>query len=144
MPLTSYNSRITSPISGVAGFIPGDIVSISFSGFSASEIDVTALASSGKKYAMGQQDNGTCTIVTMVNPTTAQRPIVPASAEPAYGYIVFLGSVASPPATSGLKFEFSAFLQSTTMDMAVDGVVQATYVLQITGAMTSSGVYSAT
>lgn len=143
MPLTSYNSRITAPASGSNGFIPGDIVSITFSGFNASEIDVTQLTSTGKKYAMGQQDNGTCTIVTMVNVAAAQKPIVPASAQPAYTYVMYLGSVTATPATSGLKFEFSAFLQSTTMDMAVDGVVQATYVLQITGAMTTSGTYSA-
>jgi len=145
MPLTSFNSRITAPVSGNPGFIPGDIVSITFSGFSASEIDVTQLTSSGKKYAMGMRDNGTVVIVTMVNISLAQRPIVPASAQPEYTYEIYMGSVATPtPGTSGLKFGFNAFLQNTTFDIAVDSTVQATYTLQITGDMTASGTYSAT
>ena len=141
MPITSYNSRITLPTSG-NGFIPGDIASISFSGFSAAEIDVTALNSAGKKYAMGSRDNGTVTIVTMVNVAAAQKPPVPASAQAPATYQMYLGSVAATPGTSGLGFGFSAFLQSTSFDVAIDGVVQATYVLQITGAVTVT--YSAT
>jgi hypothetical protein len=145
MPLTSFNSRITAPVTPTNGFIPGDIVSISFSGFSASEIDVTQLTSTGKKYAMGRKDCGTCTIVTNVDPATAAKPRVPGTAEPIYEYTMYLGSVASPAATSGIKFVFDAFLQNTTFDIATDDVVKATYTLQITGDLkTGSLVYSAT
>ena len=145
MPLTSYNSRITAPVATANGGIPGDIVSISFSGFSASEIDVTQLTSTGKKYAMGRKDCGTCTIVTNVDPGSTLKPRVPVTAEPIYEYTMYLGSVAATPGTSGIKFLFDAFLQSATFDIATDDVVKATYTLQITGDLKATSLtYSAT
>jgi len=134
MAISSYNSRITAPASGASGFIPGDITQISFSGFSAAEIDVTALASAGKGYIMGTNDPGTVTVTTMVNAATANKPPVPQSNGTAYSYTVYFGGAS----TTGLKFIFSAFLTGTTLEAAVDGAVMATYTLQITGAVTVS------
>ena len=132
MAFSSFNSRITTPASGAAGFIPGDITNISFSGFSATEIDVTALTSTGKTFVLGTRDPGTVTITTMCNTGAANLPPVPASGGATYTYTVFFGGAA----LTGLKFAFSAYIISTTMDAAVDAAVGVTYTLQITGAVT--------
>ena len=134
MAFSSYNSRISAPASGAAGFLPGDITQISFSGFSAAEIDVTQLVSSGKVYIMGTNDPGTMTVTTMVNAAAANKPPVPVSNGTAYSYTVYFGGAS----TTGLKFIMSAFLTGTTLEAAVDGAVMATYTLQITGAVTVS------
>lgn len=132
MAFSSYNSRISAPASGAAGFLPGDITQISFSGFSAAEIDVTQLTSAGKSYIMGTNDPGTVTVTTMVNAATANKPPVPVSNGAAVSYTVYFGG----SGTTGLKFLFSAFLTGTALEAAVDGAVMATYTLQITGAVT--------
>lgn len=137
MAFSSFNSRITLPASGSNGFIPGEITSISFSGFSAAEIDTTALTSSGKTFVLGTRDPGTVTIVTMANIIAANFPPVPVSGGGTgapYAYTVYFGGASA----TGLKFMFSAFIISTTMDAAVDSAVGVTYTLQITGAVTIS------
>jgi len=138
MAFSSFNSRILAPTIGNPGFIPGDITNISFSGFSAAEIDVTALISTGKAYVLGTRDNGTVTITTMAVPslvaaTPTQAPPVPASGGTARTYNVYFGGASG---TLGLKFVFDAFLISTTMDAAVDAAVGVTYTLQINGIVT--------
>ena len=132
MAFSSYNSRITAPATGAAGFLPGDITQISFSGFSAAEIDVTQLVSTAKVYIMGTNDPGTVTVTTMVNAAAANKPPVPISNGTAYAYTVYFGG----SALTGLKFVFNAFLTGTTLEAAVDGAVMATYTLQITGTVT--------
>jgi hypothetical protein len=134
MAISSYNSRISAPLTGAAGFLPGDITQMTFSGFSAAEIDVTQLVSTSKAYIMGTNDPGTCTVTTMVNAAAANKPPVPQSGGTAYAYTVYFGGTG----TSGLKFMFNAFLTGTTLEAAVDGAVAATYTLQITGAVTVS------
>jgi hypothetical protein len=134
MAFSSYNSRISSPATGQSGFLPGDITQISFSGFSAAEIDVTQLTSAAKSYIMGTNDPGTFTVTTMVNAAAANKPPVPVSNGTASSYTVYFGGAS----TTGLKFIFSAFLTGTALEAAVDGAVQATYTLQITGAVTVS------
>ena len=134
MAFSSYNSRISLPASGSAGFIPGDITNISFSGFSATEIDTTALSSTGKTFVLGTRDPGTVTITTMCNTGAANLPPVPASGGGAQTYNVYFGGAT----TTGLKFIFSAYIISTTMDAAVDSAVGVTYTLQINGSVTIS------
>jgi hypothetical protein len=137
MAFSSFNSRISAPGTGANGFIPGDITNISFSGISATEIDVTALTSTGKTFVLGTRDPGTVTITTMANILTANLPPVPVSGGGTgapYTYTVYFGG----NATTGLKFVFTAFIISTTMDAAVDSAVGVTYTLQITGAITIS------
>lgn len=142
MAFSSFNSRITSPTIGQPGFIPGDIMSITFSGFSATEIDVTALASTGKAYVLGTRDPGTVTITTMANTslvaaTPTQAPPVPISGGAFRNYTVIFGGTG----TIGLTFVFNAYLISTTMDAAVDAAVGVSYTLQIQGSV--SVTYSA-
>lgn len=137
MAFSSFNSRIMLPLTGNAGFIPGDITNITFSGFSAAEIDVTKLTSAGKEFVLGTRDPGTVTITTMANvsPTSvtpANIPPVPTSGGTAQTYNVYFGGLSG---TLGLKFSFSAYIISTTMDAAVDSAVGVTYTLQITGSV---------
>ena len=137
MAFSSFNSRITLPASSSNGFIPGEITSISFSGFSAAEIETTALNSAGKSFVLGTRDPGTVTIVTMANLLTANLPPVPTSGGGTgapYAYTIYFGGAT----TTGLKFMFNAYIISTTMEAAVDSAVGVTYTLQISGGVTIS------
>lgn len=125
MAISSYSSTFTTG----GGTIIGEIQSISFSGVSAAEIDVTNLTSTAKAYVLGTMDGGTVDITCF---TTNAAPTLPTSgATSPTSFVVRFGAAAN-----GVNVTFSAFVVSTALEASVDGAVQTTYSLRISGAVT--------
>jgi len=125
MAISAYN---TTFLNG-AGEIIGEITSISFSGVSATEIDVTSLTSTAKAYVLGTQDGGTVEVACF---TTNSAPTLPASGDTTpTSFQVRFGQ-------SGPTFAFQGYIVSTALEASVDGAVQTTYSIRITGGTTVS------
>lgn len=125
MAISAYSTSFTTG----AGEIIGEITSISFSGISAAEIDVTNLTSTAKAYVLGTQDGGTVEITCF---TTTSAPTLPTSGDTtASNFAVRFG-------TAGPTVTFSGYIVSTALEASVDGAVQTTYSIRITGATTVS------
>jgi hypothetical protein len=123
MAISAFNTQFTTG----AGDIVGEVTSISFSGISAAEIDVTNLASTAKSYVLGTMDGGTVEISCFM---TATAPTLPTSGD---------GS----PTSYGLRFgatgpvvSFTGYVQNTSFEAAVDGAVSTTYTIRLTGTVT--------
>lgn len=125
MAISAYS---TTFVTG-AGEIVGEITSISFSGVSATEIDVTSLTSTAKAYVLGTQDGGTVEITCF---TTNAAPTLPTSGDTSpTSFSVRFGA-------AGPTFAFTGYIVSTALEASVDGAVQTTYSIRITGATTVS------
>jgi len=123
MAFSAFNTTFTTG----SGDVVGEVNSISFSGVSTAEIDVTQLSDSAKKYVMGTLDGGTVEVSCF---TTAAAPILPTNADAAPTSFVLRFGATGPTVT------FSAYVQNTALEAAVDGAVQTTYTLRISGAVT--------
>ena len=142
MAVAAYNSRFINP-TGDAEYTPttaplkGEIQSISFSGISAAEIDVTFLSSATKQYILGTLDGGTVEVVAFMTNGANLLPTLPTSGNstPTSMKVIF-GNTDS--GKDGVTLAFSAYLASTSMEAAVDGAVQVTYTLRISGAVTAA------
>lgn len=126
MAFSAYGSSFTTG----QGTIIGEITAISFGGVTASQIDVTSLTDTDKKYVMGFADGGTITVTCF---TTLVAPTLPTSgnASPVTFAITFGSAGLGRPIAN-----FAAYVQSTVVEATVDAAVTTTYTLRITGAVT--------
>jgi hypothetical protein len=139
--ISSVNSKFTTG----ATEIKGSITAISFSGLSTAEIDVTDITSTNKTYVMGTLDGGTVEVT--VNVDTLAATGAPVSTPTAgdnvpTSFVLRLGGGAASLEVP--TFSFSAYIQSVSVEAAVDQQVTATYTLRITGGVTISSTPLAT
>lgn len=122
MAISAYSTQFTTG----SGDIIGEVTSISFSGISAAEIDVTYLASTAKQYVLGTMDGGTVEIQCF---TTTTAPTLPVSGDGTPTPFVLRFGAAGPSVT------FSGYVQNVAFEAGVDGAVTHTYTLRITGSV---------
>lgn len=119
----------TSPI---AYTTVANINTISLSGVQAGEIDVTDLSSTAKEFLQGLEDPGTVEINGFYDYTNteqaAMRDAVGGSSSSLYQITL----------SDTHTIQFSALVQSFAMEVAVDGAVEMSMSLKITGAITWS------
>jgi hypothetical protein len=110
----------------------GEVTKFDGPGGSASVIDVTTLQSQAKEKRMGLMDEGQFTITLNLDPTDAQQTGLRTDRanRTARNFQLVLTDVA---ATTLL---FTAFVLEFKISGAVDGVVQASVTLEITGPVT--------
>jgi len=137
MAFSAYNTRFINPTTNAeltATTVPvrGEIQSISFSGISAAEIDVTQLSSTAKQYILGTLDGGTVEVVAFMTTGANLQPTLPTSgaSTPTAMKVIFGNEDAGK---DGVTVAFSAYVQNTTMEASVDGAVQVNYTLRISG-----------
>lgn len=120
----SYNSQTVAGVQSISGISSG----------SATEIDVTTLASTAKEFKMGLRDNGTFQMVMIRNQDDlGQLELWNAqSSQTAYTMVITL------PTSTANVLTFSAFVQSFSTDIAADGVVTGTATIRITGGIVYS------
>lgn len=104
--------------------VVGEITAISFSGVSATEIDVSNLASYDKTFILGTVDGGTVEI-TVNAIGSAPSTLTAGSATPIAFQVRFGGQ------GFGYTASFNAYIQSVKEEAGVDQVVKTTYTLQI-------------
>ena len=119
-----------------AGEIIGEITSISFSGITAAEIDVTNLSSSAKSYVLGTSDGGT---VEVSCNTTAAQPSLPTAGDASpTSFVVRFGPQGAAAPNQSVLATFTGYIVNTSFEASVDSQVITTYTIQITGAVTMS------
>jgi hypothetical protein len=124
MAISAYNTSFTA-----GGDIIGEVSSISLSGVSTAEIDVTQLSDASKKYVMGTLDGGTVEVTCF---TTTAAPTLPAANDVApTTYTLRFGA-------TGPTVNMTGYVQNTAIEAAVDGAVQTTYTIRLTGNVTVS------
>jgi hypothetical protein len=140
MAISAYNSRFINPstnaeLTPTTQPVKGEIQTISFSGISAAEIDVTNLSSSAKAYVLGTMDGGTVEVTAFMSTGANLQPTLPTSgASTPTDMKVIFGN--ADGGNDGVTLAFSAYVQNTAMEASVDGAVQVTYTLRISGAVT--------
>lgn len=107
-----------------------NITTISLSGPEAGEIDVTDLSSTAKEFLQGLEDPGTCTINGFYNSQNTQhqamRDAIGGSTTSRYRITL----------SNGAQIEFDALVQNMPLDIAVDGAVEMSMTLKISGDIT--------
>jgi hypothetical protein len=137
----SQGAKLQKTISSVLTDI-GDITGISISGITRTEIDVTALADTAKKYLMGTTDAGTIEVQFNYDDTltVGTSLMVPGGANGttletvslAYKIIVPCGyTVGNVAMFQGITF--NAFMQSFSVEAAVDTQLTGSLTLRIDG-----------
>jgi hypothetical protein len=124
----------------------GDVTSISVNGISVAELDTSSLGTTSKTAAVGIRENGTISLsIYMFESvggvtTDAQyylRPVLYKSGgdlvDAASWRLLFGGDTTGSAAT---YVTFSAYVTSLNVSAAVDGIVQASVTLRITGSLT--------
>jgi len=140
MAFSAFNTRFINPTTNAeltTTTVPvrGEIQSISFSGFNVAEIDVTQFSNAAKTYLCGTLDGGTVEVVCFMATGANLQPTLPTTgaSTPTDMKVIFGNEDAGK---DGVTVAFSAFVQNTAMEAAVDGAVQVTYTLRISGAVT--------
>lgn len=123
-----------------AATIKGTVTAVSLGGISTAEIDVTALADTSKGYLMGVLDGGTVEVTVNVDTTAAALTLPTAGDSTPYAYTLTFGTPGASNACP--RFTFSAYIQSVSVEAALDAQVTATYTLRITGSITVASVTS--
>ena len=132
MAISSTGSTFTTG----SGDVVGEITSISFSGITAAEIDVTNLSSSSKSYVLGTADGGTVEISCN---TTAAAPVLPTAGDASpTSFVVRFGPVGAASPLQSVLATFTGYIVNTSFEASVDSQVITTYTIQITGAVTMS------
>ncbi len=126
-------SSVGTTFIGGVGEIIGEVTAISFSGVSATEIDVSNLASYDKTFILGTLDGGTVEVT--VNAINAIPSTITAGDASPTAFTIRFGGAGS---AVGYMVNFSAFVQSIKAELGVDQVVKNTYTLQISSAVTTS------
>jgi hypothetical protein len=142
MAVSAYNTRFINPSTNAeltpsTQPVKGEIQSISFSGVSAAEIDVTQLSSTAKQYVLGTMDGGTVEVTAFMTNGAGLTPTLPSSgsASPTAMKVIFGNADAGK---DGVTLAFDAYVSNTAMEAAVDGAVQVTYTLRISGPVTAA------
>lgn len=144
MAFSAYNSRFINPttnatLTGANQPVKGEIQSISFSGITAAEIDVTMLTSTAKTYVLGTMDGGTVEVTAFMTGGAGVNPTLPVSGESSpTAMAVAFGN--QDNGNDFVKVAFSAYVVNTAMEATVDSAVQVTYTLRISGAVTITWV----
>jgi hypothetical protein len=140
MAVSAYNSRFINPttnaeLTAVQQPVKGEIQSISFSGISAAEIDVTNLTSTAKSYVLGTTDGGTVEVTAFMTSGAGLQPTLPTSgASTPTDMKVIFGNADN--GKDGVTLAFAGYVQNTAMEAAVDGAVGVTYTIRISGPVT--------
>lgn len=114
-----------------------DVLTISLSGMSRAEIDVTALADSEKKYLMGTVDSGTVDL--SFNYDSGLSAYIPDSTKNvSEGWSI---SWTTTPGASPTQqtIAFNAFVQSFSASAAVDQQITSSLTLRVDGAFVFTG-----
>ena len=132
LDVQNYNGTAVSIDGTVTGL--GLITAISLGGVSTAEIDTTALASTTKSAIMGTLDGGTVD-VSFIAKTGQSLGLAfykpTAGTSTPYNY-----RIAFTDGTTDLWYlNFSAYIQSTNLEAAVDSAVSGSMTLRITGAV---------
>lgn len=114
---------------GAAAQTVAGVVSFSFGDGSATDIDITTLASTAKEYRQGLQDFGDCTLELKRDPADVGQAAMEAAkaAQATREVIITLpgGAVAT----------FNAYVKSISSSGGVDDVINGTASLKVTGAV---------
>jgi hypothetical protein len=121
----------------------GDVTSVAMNGITVAELDTSSLATTSKTAAVGIRENGTISLsIYMFESvgsfsTDAQyylRPEIYKNGAAAGSWrLLFAGDTTGSAAT---YVTFSAYVTSLNVSAAVDGIVQASVTLRITGSLT--------
>lgn len=140
MAISAYNTRFINPstnaeLTASTQPVKGEIQSISFSGISAAEIDVTALSDTAKQYVLGTMDGGTVEVTAFMTAGAGLNPTLPSSGNstPTAMKVIFGNADGGK---DGVTLAFDGYVQNTAMEAAVDGAVSVTYTIRITGPVT--------
>lgn len=129
---SAFGSAFTTGQGEVTGLITG----LSFSGISATEIDVTSLTDAGKTYVLGTSDPGTVEVTCNMERTQAFDLPTSGDSTPTQFAIRFGPQGAG---LAGPTVSFTGYLQSTAVEASVDSAVTVTYTIRISGAVTVTG-----
>ena len=117
----SFNAATVAGVVGISGIGSG----------SATEHNVTTLASSAKEYKPGLRDFGSVTLDLIRNQDDAgQVALFDALAAQTVATVI----ITLPSSTANVA-TFTGFVQSLSTDIAADGVVMGKCVIRITGAV---------
>lgn len=117
----AFNSQTIAGVQSITGIGSG----------SATEIDVTTLASTAKEFKMGLRDNGTVSITMIRN----QDDLGQLELWNALGSQTGYTTVVTLPTSTANIATFTAFVQSLSTDVNADGVVTGTATLRISGSV---------
>lgn len=117
----SFNSQTIAGVQSITGIGSG----------SATEIDVTTLASTAKEFRMGLRDNGTITINMIRN----QDDLGQLELWNALGSQTGYSMVITLPTSTANVATFTAYVQSVTTDVNADGVVTGSATVRVSGAI---------
>lgn len=133
---SSYGSSFSySATTSPASYFPvANATNVSFSGIAATEIDVTALTSTGKTYVLGTSDPGTVEVTSFMDRTGA--PLLPVSGDSTPGLFIAIFGDDQTTGSQYIRVSGSCYLQSVSFEAAVDAAVSATYTYRLTGAVT--------
>lgn len=125
----SYNAQILKGTTVIA-----DCLSIAISGMSRAEIDVTSLADANKKYMMGTVDSGTIDLTfNWDTALTSYQPDSSVNVSEAWS-IKFTSTPGATPVFTNIAF--MAYVQSFSVNAAIDQQIQASLTLRIDGGFT--------
>lgn len=134
-PILAQGTTVTVEDGAASTATIGGIVSISGIGSgSASEIDITTLASTAKEYKQGLKDNGTLTFELIRDEDDAGQ-VELREMEDAQATREFV--ITLPTSTLNV-LTFDGFVTSLTTDIGADDVARGSCTVKITGAITLS------
>jgi len=110
--------------------IVGTITSISFSGFTASEIDITSITDTNKSFVLGTLDGGTCEVSCMMERTAAFSMPTSGNTTPT-SFTIRFGQAGGGPTVT-----FTGYIANTSIDATTDEAVTVTYSIRLTGSVT--------
>jgi len=112
------------------GSVVGTITAISFSGFTAAEIDVTSITSTSKEFVLGTLDGGTCEVSCMMERSAAFNMPTAGNTTPT-SFTVRFGAAGGGPTVT-----FTGYIQNTSVEASTDEAVTVTYSIRMTGSVT--------
>lgn len=133
--ILSQGTTVTVEDGAASTAVIGGIVGMSGIGSgSATEIDITSLASTRKEYRQGLQDNGTLTFELLRDEDDAGQVELREmqAAQATREFVITLSSSTLNVLT------FNGFVTSLTSDIGADDIVRGTCAVKITGAITLS------
>mgnify|MGYP001240612222 CR=1 FL=1 len=110
----------------------GNVKSINFSGGEASDIDVTSLTSTTKEYELGLRDSYSCELSIMYNPDDAGQ------VELEEMYADGASREFQVTLANSDVYTFNGLVKSFPKSFAIDGVVETTVSIRLSGGVTIS------
>jgi len=123
-------SAVGTQFTAGAASITGTITAISFSGFTAAEIDITSITSQTKEFVLGTLDGGTCEVSCLMDRSVAFN--IPTSGNStATTFTIRFGAAGGGPTVT-----FTGYIANTSVDAGIDEAVTVTYSIRLTGSVT--------